>query len=201
MVYMSHKIQNNDIVILLGAGASAEANIPVTFQMIQDIEKLLDDDSEWKKFKGLYDYIKKAVEKSSKGVNIEDLVNTLDELLILMQREHPLYPFIESWVELMISVQYEFKIVEEFKYKITDRLKRWVIPQNFHTAQYFKKLSSLQQELQQPLRIFTLNYDKCVETVCHDIKIERGFGNELQNQLPWNWKKFTDLGEESDTDI
>ncbi len=199
---MKHKIQKDDLVLLLGAGASAEAKIPVTFQMITDIEKLLDTDEDWMKFKGLYSYIKKSVEITKKGnLNIEDLVNTLDELMLLMQREHPLFPFIESWVELMISVQYEFKIVEDFKYQITNRLKRWVIPQNFHGASYYKELVSLQQQFQQPLRIFTLNYDKCVEEICNDVTIERGFGDESKEQNYWDWKKFTDLGEESNADI
>ncbi len=92
--------RSKDIILLLGAGASAEAGIPVSGQMISYVENLLKTDAE----RGLYNHVKSAIHFSAglKGIygdavpfNIETLVNTLYELE--RNEEHPLYPFIAAW--------------------------------------------------------------------------------------------------------
>ena len=81
--------RSKDIIFLLGAGASAEAGIPTSGEMISKIEALLTDDDEWKQFLELYHHIKSAIHYAAglKGLfnnavpyNIETLVNTLYEL-------------------------------------------------------------------------------------------------------------------------
>ena len=54
------------------------------------------------------------------------------------------------------------------------------------SASYFAGLAQFQREYQHPLRVFTLNYDKCVETGCHDFRVERGFGDGER----WDWRVF-----------
>jgi hypothetical protein len=92
--------RNKDIIFLLGAGASAEAGIPPSGDMIRRIEALLQGNSDWKKFLRLYHHIKSAIHYAA-GLNglfaesvpysIETLVNTLYELE--RNEQHPLYPF------------------------------------------------------------------------------------------------------------
>lgn len=53
--------RQNDIIILLGAGASLEAGISTSIRMIKDIEELLISRSEWQPYKKLYDYIKSSI--------------------------------------------------------------------------------------------------------------------------------------------
>ena len=81
---------------MLGAGASKEAEIPMSAEMIDEIEALLANDSDWKPFRELYHHVKSSIHFSAglKGVfgwsvpfNIETLVNTLYELE--RNEEHP----------------------------------------------------------------------------------------------------------------
>jgi hypothetical protein len=80
--------RSKDIIFLLGAGASAEAGIPVSSQMIQSVEEHVRSRDDWRGFRQLYNHVKSAIHFSAglKGrfgdgvpFNIEILVNTLYE--------------------------------------------------------------------------------------------------------------------------
>ena len=53
-------------------------------------------------------------------------------------------------------------------------------------ASYYSGFSKFQRELQDPLRLFSLNYDLCVETAISDAAIERGFDDNKK----WDWRRF-----------
>jgi hypothetical protein len=78
--------KEDSILVLLGAGASAEAGIPVSREMIKKLEYLLYNDSEWEPYRDLYNFIKSAIYfadgiggrfDNKVNYNIERLVNTL----------------------------------------------------------------------------------------------------------------------------
>lgn len=200
---MSFILQKNDVMLLLGAGASQEAGIPITSEMIDKIELLLQ--SEWKKFAPLYNYVKnqnqQLLNDNNAFLNVEDLVNTLDELLSLLRKEHTLTLFHLSWISFMENVGgYSADAVEEFRNKIVIKLKEWIELENPTNAKYYRKIALFQKDYNFPLRIFTLNYDKCIEETCkrfeedtNEIKclIERGFGDEDNEDLTWAWEKFS----------
>src|SRR5437588_4934147 len=103
--------KSKDIVFLLGAGASAEAESPASGTMIHEIETLLKTDAGWTDCQALYHHIKSAIYYSAglKGrfekdvaYNIETLVNTIYELE--RNEEHPLYPFIAAWNSRLVSL-------------------------------------------------------------------------------------------------
>ena len=81
--------KRNEIIILLGAGASVEAGIPDSNKMVHAIERLVSNNSdEWSCFRDLYRYIRSAIFYADglDGIfgdnvpfNIERLVN-VDEL-------------------------------------------------------------------------------------------------------------------------
>jgi SIR2-like domain len=204
---MSFQLQKNDVILLLGAGASEEAGIPITIQMIDKITDLLEN--EWKEYKPLYEYITSQYKLSKNDinifVNIEDLVNILDELLQLLEKEHPLSLFHLSWINFMENVGgYSATVVREFRKKIVDKLKEWIELDNATRAKYYQQIALFQKGYNNPFRIFTLNYDKCIEDTCRDFKnndisynclIERGFGNEKEEDNIWNWNRFTDREE------
>ena len=51
-----------DIIFLLGAGASAEAGIPASGRMVDELEALLTDKlGEWNQYCDLYHHIKSAI--------------------------------------------------------------------------------------------------------------------------------------------
>jgi hypothetical protein len=204
---MAFQLQKNDVILLLGAGASVEAKIPATIAMIESIEVLLSND--WSDYKGLYEFIKEQNAILNKPFNVEDLVNILSELLELLEKKHPLTGFHLSWIDFLEKVGFTKKLVVMFKEKIVEKLRDWVEVENVTSAAHYRPIAIFQKQYIHPLRIFTLNYDKCIELACksflyedetRNCLIERGFGNEDISDEIWNWKKFKrDREEENST--
>jgi len=199
--------RDNDIIFLLGAGASADAGIPVSRRMVEEIEDSINGD--WQKYKDLYYLIKSGIQYSaglsgkSVNFNIEILLFVLEEL---MQKEsHLLYPFIGSWnVKFNEVVKDDFNLIQDFHSDIKQKLNGWVIPRDYRNADYFKHLKKLKDELTFPLRVFTLNYDKCIEEnssrTGFEFSVERGFEEEETNRL-WNYKRFDEVTPDSEADV
>ncbi len=197
----------DDIVFLLGAGASADAGIPVSNKMIEDIETYLDN--RWAKYKDLYYLIKSGVQYSAglsgktANFNVETLLFVLEELV--QKEEHLLYPFIGSWnIKFNEVVKDNFDLIKYFQNDIKQELQKWVRPRDYRRADYFKYLKRLKDELTFPLRIFTLNYDRCIEENNNRrgfaFSIERGFEEEETNRV-WNYKRFDDTTPDAEPDI
>ncbi len=191
--------RQDDIVVLLGAGASVEAGIPHSSEMIKKIEtKILNGNDDWADYKDLYNYIRSAI-YYSEGIhgrfsdavnyNIEKLIDTLNE--ISKRNQHTLYPFVGAWNPTLTEVAgKEFELVKEFHNKIVDILRKdWLAVKDYNTAdQYYRGLVEFQNDLDFPLRVFTLNYDLCVEkTVAkREVILERGFDDKRK----WDWRQF-----------
>ncbi|MGO9599628.1 MAG: SIR2 family protein [Isosphaeraceae bacterium] len=185
-------------MFLLGAGASADAGIPVSAKMINEIEKLLKEDPEWKPFTDLYHHVKSAIYYSSglKGTfgdgvpyNIETMVNSLCELE--KNEEHPLYPFIASWNSRFSALAGPgFANVKTFRQLILRVLKKWMCPENVFQTSYYQGFVRVQNDLNYPLRIFTLNYDTCVERLDRErFRVESGFGGYGMQHI-WDFERF-----------
>lgn len=185
-----------DIVILLGAGASADADLLTSAAMVRDLESCLGNDH-WNSYLPLYNCIKSGIFygegvkgrfEGSRDYNIERLVNTLRELE--KKEDHVIYPFVASWNMKLIEVTGgNFNLIGDFRRKIIERLlTKWVHLQVNNKASYYSGISSFQEEWGYPLRVFTLNYDLCLETGCDRSIIERGFGLDRL----WDWKRFED---------
>jgi hypothetical protein len=192
--------RNKDIIFLLGAGASAEADIPPSGEMIRLIEGHLQEQEDWKGFLGLYHHIKSAIYYAAGlngqfgdavAYNIETLVNTLYELE--RNEQHPLYPFIASWNSRLINLAGgDFAKVKAFRRLILKKLKKWVSPDDPSKADYFRGFIQLQRDLNFPLRIFSLNYDLCVERLnSGEFRVEAGFEG-VGTRFAWDWERFED---------
>lgn len=190
----------DEIVFLLGAGASADAQIPTSIEMIQKIEARLVD--EWGEFSTLYHYIRSAIlyAEGIKGqtdaetiFNIEKLVDTLTQLE--ESEDHPIYPFIGNWNMKLTQVAGDnFQKLKLFKRRILEELKsQWVVLDDYRNASYLNRLLGFHHEYNFPLRVFTLNYDLCLEkNVDPSLPIQMGFdGNRT-----WNWRLFTEARNE-----
>jgi hypothetical protein len=191
-------VRSTDIVFLLGAGASVEAGIPASATMIDEIEKLLVRNDDWKQFTTLYNHVKSAIHYSaglrgSFGVNvpfnIETLVNTLYELE--RNEEHPLYPFIAAWNSRFVGLaQADFARVRDFRRLILRELKRWMCPEDTAASNYYRGFIATQRYLNYPLHVFSLNYDLCMERIgSHDFKVEAGFADSGPAHH-WDWERF-----------
>ena len=113
--------RKDEVIVLLGAGASVDAGIPHSAAMVEKIEKSLS--GEWTAFRDLYNYVRSAIFYAD-GIqgtfhdrvsyNIERLVVSLDELS--RREDHPIYPFVGAWNPRLTQVAGEnFKRVFDFK--------------------------------------------------------------------------------------
>lgn len=185
--------RENEIIILIGAGCSMDADIPASKEMIEKLENLLST-SEWEKYKDFYHFVKSAIlysdgiqGKYSNDFDIERLAIVLGELE--KKDNCILYPFIGSWSPKLIeTASHEFKIVEEFKRKILEQLRGWVSLEDDKKAEYYKNFFDFQSEYNFSLRIFSLNYDLCFErNKRQNADLERGFDPESRI---WDWRRF-----------
>jgi hypothetical protein len=192
--------KSKDIIFLVGAGASVEADIPASGMMINKIESLLKKHGEWKPFLDLYHHIKSSIYYSAglKGLfetavpyNIETLVHTLEELE--RNEQHPLYPFISAWNSRFVTLAGEsFSKVQAFRRLILRQLKNWVVPDDPGAADYYNGFVQLQSDLNFSLRIFSLNYDLCLERLnSREFRVETGFGG-VGPRYFWDWERFED---------
>ena len=186
--------RRNEIILLLGAGGSVEAHIPDSQEMVRDIERLVCDDREWKEFRELYRYIRSAIffADGLEGIvgdkvpfNIERLVNVLDELR--KKERHALYPFVGAWNPKLLEVAGgAFDNVGRFRNAIIRTLRQeWIALPEMERAAYYRGLLRFQEEYEYPLRIFSLNYDLCVERTCGLKNVQRGFVKRV-----WDWRLF-----------
>ncbi len=193
--------RSKDIIFLLGAGASAEAGVPVSAEMINHLEELLRTKGDWKKFNAIYNHVKSAIHFSAglKGkyrdevaFNIETLVITLVELE--RNEEHPLYPFIASWNSRFVALAGPgFKKVRELRHKLLAVLKHWMCPDDSAKADYYKGFVALQRDLTYPVHVFSLNYDLNVERLAQsDYRVETGFAGYGPGH-PWDIERFLDM--------
>jgi len=185
--------RDKDIILLLGAGASADAGIPTASGMVSNIEQMIQTELKWKEYKGVFDYIKSSIRYAdgikgafNENLNIERLVNTLSELE--KKEEHTIYPFIANWnMKLLELAGPKFKEITRFKRLIIDQLKDWVTMDDYNKGKYYGGVERFQKEYNFSLRAFTLNYDLCLEKNCPDVRIERGFD---KTSRMWDWRRF-----------
>ena len=194
--------KSDEIIVLLGAGASVEAGIPDSNNMVEEIGKLVRSNSDWRCFEHLYYYIRSSIfyGEGLEGkfgdevsFNIESLVNILDEL---QKREsHTLYPFVGAWnLKLLEVAGNEFKNILQFRDAIIEILRdEWVALPERESANYYSGLLSFQQEYGHPLRVFSLNYDLCVEESCGQENVQRGFSTR---EREWDWRSFDETSED-----
>lgn len=193
--------KRNEIILLLGAGASVEAEIPDSKKMVRKIEELVSDgDNKWKRFRDLYHYVRSSIFYADglDGVfgddvpfNIERLVNVLDELS--KKERHTLYPFVGAWnPKLQDLAGSEFENVRSFQNEIIRILREeWVTLPEREKANYYKGLLRFQAEYEYPLRVFSLNYDLCIEETCGRDTVQRGFSDRS-----WDWRQFDETSDD-----
>ena len=187
-----------DLAVLLGAGASFDADIPHSRSMIEDIQaRVTSNDQNWNRFRDLYNCVRSGIIQhegsqgrfdSAESFNIEMLVDTLSE--IGEGKHHVLYPFIGSWSPSLANFAIDdFKLAHQFTACIRDLLRtEWLGVANYNKADYYSGIFDFQQDFNYPLHIFTLNYDLCLERTAdkHNVDLELGFDEDNR----WNWHLF-----------
>ncbi len=196
-------LRDDSVIFLLGAGASVDAGIKHAQQMTEDIETKVLDGGELEKYKDIYYYLKSSIiyqrgligDFSSNGTNIEDLLSVLSE--INLKHQNTLYPFIGSWNVHLLKVSGEdFERASDLESEIRKQLFKWINIRSYDNANYFSKFIKFADELGSALRIFTLNYDLCVEHAIEKNALELGFNEYRQ----WEWSRF-EQNENTETQV
>jgi len=82
--------------------------------------------------------------------------------------------------------------VKKFRQFILRQLKNWVSPDDPTLADYYKGFIHIQRGLTFSLRVFSLNYDLCVERLnSPEFRVETGF-NGVGPRFIWDWERFED---------
>lgn len=188
---------SDDVIILLGAGASCEAGLASSIKMTERLEAGLRTGGKWGDYSKLYTAVKSAIlyghaleGKSLDGLNIEEFVNVLNELV--QCKKHTIYPFIASWnMELVEYAGKNFENIRKFKNEIVKELvSDWIFLRNDSDAGYYKGLYEFAKLYAKGLRVFSLNYDLCVERGCGRDNVYRGFEPDKQGVKVWDDRNF-----------
>lgn len=179
---MKMEIRENNIVFLLGAGCSKDAEIPISNEMVKRVEKKLTSEADWKPYTDLYYYLRSSIDYSE-GIfgNFGNSFN-IERLLIVMSQieqrdKNIIYPFIGSWnIRLPEVAGKNFERITELKQLINRELYEWVTPNELvKKASYYEGFKTFSSEVGKTIRVFSLNYDQCFEKVIGDDDVEQGF--------------------------
>ncbi len=194
--------KEDEILVLLGAGASCDAEIKNSNQIISDIQYRIKNEPKWIIFEPIYNYIKsvyyqkqllKGVNENEVNFNIESLVGMLNIMISIKEKELDIYSFVGVWEkDLQPFISRDKNIAKEFREQIIKTLRGdWLMPtspNNWVTeSSYFKRLIDFKKQYDgKSLKIFTLNYDKCVEQNLQSESLECGFD---ENNI-WDSKRY-----------
>ena len=190
-------MSGEDVIVLLGAGASCEAGLAPSQKMMERLESDLRLGGKWSDYEKLYIAVKSAIlygraleGKSLNELNIEEFVNVLNELV--QCKKHTIYPFIASWnMELMEYAGKNFVNIRKFKSEIVKELvSDWIFLCNVSNAEYYKGLLEFAKSFAKLLRVFSLNYDLCVECGCGKENVYRGFELDEHGMKVWDDRNF-----------
>ncbi|SEO15626.1 SIR2-like domain-containing protein [bacterium A37T11] len=191
------EIKGEHLLFLLGAGASVDAGIPISNQMVDEIEKLIVKHDDWKPYKELYFYLKSSINysdgilgKFNEQFNVERLLIVITE--IEKRESNIMYPFIGTWnIRLLDLAGHNFENIKKFHKLIRKQLNEWVGLRSYDDAIYFQSFSSLSTDVGNLMQVFTLNYDMCFENIVgKDKTIELGFTKETNE---WHQSNFDNI--------
>lgn len=189
MVHINHA----DLVFLLGAGASVDAGLPTSTEMVRKLEQELERERKNNSLRLLH-YLRGGIQfyKGCQGespetdIDIESLVWTVERLA--NRQKDMLLPFVGNWHELLKEFELNDAILKEldmssavplpmlggFAEYIRNKLSDWLDVEN-RNLDYLSPFANLIDTLKKPLHVFTLNYDLCIESFLSNKRIIRGF--------------------------
>ncbi|MCG3119688.1 MAG: hypothetical protein ALAOOOJD_02196 [bacterium] len=192
------EIKENNILFLIGAGCSKEVGIKIASDMVVDVDAMVRNKDQWKRYAELYYYLRSSIE-FSEGIfgnfqtqfNIEKLLLIINELE--KKEKNLVYPFIGNWNNRLLEVAGKnFELLKQFKELIHDQLYNWINIDHYDGGSYYSGFGILKKEIGKPLRIFSLNYDLIFERVLGNFfNIELGFS---PHDKKWKYSNFENDG-------
>lgn len=193
------EIKGEHLLFLLGAGASVDAGIPISNHMVNEIEKLIIQNDDWKSYKDLYWYLKSSINYSDGILGKFDELFNVERLLIIIseiekRESNIMYPFIGTWnIRLLDLAGNNFENLRKLHKLIRRRLNDWVGLRSYDKATYYQSFSSLSADIGTLMKVFTLNYDMCFENIVGKDKIiELGF---TKGTSEWHQSNFDNISD------
>ena len=171
--------EKRDIVFLLGAGSTVDAGLPTAIRLAQLAEHSIS--KEHIELLPVFRFICGAIQfgQACRGESISNNIN-IEELLaacsFLASREISfVYPFVAAWHERIselekIKINGVLENVDTFDYLARyckQKLREWLNIDNRSKLKYLRSFKDFINKKYR-LRIFTLNYDECLECVFSD---------------------------------
>jgi SIR2-like domain len=174
---MQKKLQPKGIIFLLGAGASQEAGIPTSAEMLERLRHA----------RHPQEALLAKLERIRRFSNIEDLLLTLDNLNSSADSQ-VLAPFVKDWLVPLRSTAFRSSVIQLRDY-VLRRLYGWLKPGRDYS--YLAKVYDFgssgkpSKKKRHSVDVFTLNYDLGVEMACESqsIPIWTGYEQEHFEQL------------------
>jgi len=194
-------VGEKSVIFLLGAGCSYDAEVPMSDTMLIHIENLLSNNRGWEKYSDLYYYVKHTIEYGNKISGILKDFN-IELLLVVLHalseyRKALIYPFITGYSkDLYDYAGKDFELIISLIEDIEKELPKMVTRGNYYKASYYKGFEKFQKELNHAIRIFSLNYDLCLEE-----NITTGLETGFMLNDPWDGSRFNKTDSEKETPI
>jgi len=173
------KINNNEVIFFLGAGASVKAGVPVTRKFVEKFEERINRNENGKKEALTWILnILKSKKKPEDIIDVELLLETLHKLNNM--REDVLTKFSDPLNEL--------KKHESALKELEKELRQFIREKTIVKEEKIVYLEPLRSFINkyEVLDIFSVNYDTCIEQFCKRYSKEYTDGFELH----WNHKLF-----------
>ena len=176
LIDLQEKGKRKGIVFLLGAGASAEAGIPVSAEMLNRLRSA----------RHPHAALLAELEKFRRFSDIEDLLLTLHALA--RPDDSELSPFVKGWRIPVKDADYRSSVMQLHDY-VRRRLYGWLKPRR--DCSYLAKLYQFgssgrpSSNRRHSVDVFSLNYDLAVEKACESLSIPIRTGYESEGD-PFN---------------
>lgn len=163
----------SEVAFLLGAGASIHAGVPGTYAFVN---LFIEDISDPKKRNTVEEIVRILKQWKKSDIDIELLLETL--VNIKLSKDEPLLQFCKD----------NNLILDNFDESLIDDLKNFIKRKCIVSKDKIRYLAPFLHFVQEfnPLDIFSVNYDICIEQFCDEYKIAYQDGFDVY----WNPKTF-----------
>jgi hypothetical protein len=169
------EVNKQEIIFFLGAGASVDAGIPDTYKFVTQFRDYVEETAqELSKSLSeilsiLEDYNESHGDAKPKDVDVEQLLVTLERLK--GKDDEILLGFYENKV---FTNRFDSNDVTRIEKLLQDFIRKTVVVEKEEKLRYLQELAKF---VPPTLEIFSVNYDTCVEQLCHlrNLKYTDGF--------------------------
>ena len=175
----------HDTIFFFGAGASVDAGIPDTYKFVDDFLKEVEEKNPLL-FSSLNEIIsirkkfnERTLGEDKARVDVEQLLSTLEHL---KTKDNEI--LLDFFGKEPCKFEINEKDVSELKSSLEEFIRKVVVVKDERKLDYLKELLNFKF----PLEIYSVNYDTCIEQLCHInfLKYTDGF------DIYWNPENFKD---------